>query len=181
MDIKTLITNALEYHDKNNDIYKNVLKKVQYKQIISDDKDDGAHNIIVFYDSDKKELFRSRYEIIGIYQKSSKIWIWAWAMPLIYKKSTNLIRRIWNYGATLGINDTYLKTELVTSRFRVIDPIQIEIHISIAMYLSKVKTIYENKIGKNQLDHNSEINTMKNNDEDLIQYLFLLDSDNIKL
>ena len=38
---------------------------------------------------------------------------------------------------------SFLKTELVTSRFRITNPIQLDIHVAIASYLSRQYVVYK--------------------------------------
>ena len=40
------------------------------------------------YDKDKKEILKSRYENIGIYNNKSHTWTWAWSVPKFLKNTT---------------------------------------------------------------------------------------------
>ena len=44
-----------------------------------------------FYDKDLNELFKSRFERIGIYENKSQIWSWAWTISYFEKNETNII------------------------------------------------------------------------------------------
>lgn len=142
MDSISLVRNALEYYDQNDDSHKELLKNAHYIKFIKAESD-MDHNIIVFFDQEKKEFFRSRYEIIGLYTSDTNIWAWAWAIPMFQKNNTNIARKIWNYGAVLDPKVGFLKTELITSRFRISNKIQLDIHVGIASYISKNKLIYK--------------------------------------
>ena len=96
---------------------------------------DMDHNVIVFLTL-KKKFYRSRYEIIGLYTSENNIWAWSWAIQC-FKNNTNIARKIWNYGAVLDPNVGFLKTELITSRFKISNKIQLDIHVAIASYISK--------------------------------------------
>jgi len=146
MDNISLVTTALEYYDTNSQIYMHIFDDVYYTKFVQATTD-MDHNVIIFFNKNKKEMFRSKYEVIGQYNTNSNVWIWAWAIPAYKKNNTNIIRKIWNYGAVLdpGPSVKYLKTELITSRFRVADTIQLDIHVSIASYLSKNPLVYTHR------------------------------------
>ena len=82
MENKDLVVNALRYYDKNNDLYVKIFNKIGYYSFKLSEFD-LEHNIIIFYDRNKNEIFRSRYEYIGIYNPIVEIWIWAWAIPIL--------------------------------------------------------------------------------------------------
>ncbi len=138
----TLIKNSFEYYDKNNEKNRNKFDKVNYISF-EINKRDLEHDVIIFYDSKLKELFRSRTEKIGVYDKISNIWTWAWAISSFKRNETNIIRKLLTYGAELDTSSRSLKTELVTSRFRVSNKIQLDMHCAIASYLSKKTNIYK--------------------------------------
>lgn len=181
MDSILLVTTALEYYDTNNEKYKDKLKSAHYVKFIKATSD-MEHNSVVFYNKDKKEYYRSKYEIIGLYDSSTNTWAWSWAIPRFQKNNTNIARKIWNYGAVLDPDVGYLKTELITSRFRVADPIQLDIHVGIASYLSKNKLTYKhhNYFGQTP-DSDGYINIKeKISDQYTTYFMFLLDYENNK-
>jgi hypothetical protein len=135
------IKNSLEYYDNNQEKNKNKFSKVNYISIEINNKD-LEHDKIIFYDSNFKELFRSRMEKIGLYDKISSIWTWAWAIPYLKKNETTLIRKILMYGTELDPSLLFLKTELITSRLRVLNRAQLDLHCAVASYLSKKPLIY---------------------------------------
>jgi hypothetical protein len=180
MDSITLIKTSLEYYDSNIDKYDHIYKNiVYYKYIIYEG--DIDNNVIVFYDKDKVECFKSRYEILGIFNTSNNVWIWSWANPNVEKKNTNIVRKLWTYGVTLDKSDFFLKTELITSRFKISNIFQLDIHIGIASYISKCPIIYklnvnaENESDIVELDDFNKV--MKNGKT--IYYLILLDHNDI--
>ena len=137
----TLIRNSFDYYDKNQDVIKNRFDKVNYISF-EINKKDLEHDTIIFYDSELKELFRSKMEKIGIYDKVSQIWTWAWAIAYLKKNETNIIRKILTYGTELDPSSIFLKTELITSRFRISNMTQLDMHCAIASYLSKKPNIF---------------------------------------
>ena len=181
MDNITLVTNALEYYDINNETYENVLKNVTYIKI-RESSNDIDRNVLILYDGNKKKIIQSSYEIIGVYNSGTNTWTWAWAIPIFKKNSTNIVRKLWNYGTSLDPSVKYLKTELITSRFRVADKIQLDIHVGIAGYLSKNPLIYKYVTSLDtSIDSDGYINVKNTKSTDYtIYYMFLLDYKNIQ-
>lgn len=136
-----LVSDALEYYDGNYEKYNDLFKSVRYIKF-SSTQNDMEHNIIHLYDNDKKEILKSRYEIIGLFNNTTSTWTWAWSISNFRKNTTYIARKILNYGAELDPDAKFLKTELVTSRFRVANDIQLDIHAGIASYLSKQPLVY---------------------------------------
>ncbi len=147
-DHTSFIKNALEYYDKNNENLQTKLRNVhhyKYEHVISTDTE---NSVIIFYDKNNNKLFSSRFEIIGIYIKPLKLWAWAWALPNIHKNLSYISRKLLMYGLDLDylLEGTNLKTELITSRFHIKNILQIDIHLAIASYLTKIKYIFPVKI-----------------------------------
>ena len=141
---KDLVMNALKYYDTNNEKYSKIFDKIKYYSIIFSHKDNGIeHNKIVFYDQEKKEIFKSRYEMLGIYHLKFKLWIWAWSIAILKKNEILLSKKILNYGIDLDKDFSFLKSELITSRFKISDEMQLDIHASIASYIAKNPMICE--------------------------------------
>lgn len=180
MDNISLITTALEYYDSSNEIYEKLLKTVTYVKFVLSEND-IEKDMIILYDDKKREIIRSTYEIIGLYNTNSNTWTWAWAISSFRKNSTNIVRKIWNYGAVLDPSVKYLKTELITSRFRIADKIQLDIHASIAAYLSKNPLVYKYYIYMNpKKDSEGFVHLNANKSDDYtIYYMFLLDYKNM--
>jgi hypothetical protein len=173
----TTIVNALEYYDLNTEKYKNIFKNIKYISLI-DDSTDMGHSIIEMYDSDEKKIFSSRYEIIGLYNQNTSMWIWSWSVPILNKNSIYTSKKLINYGIELDPEFVNLKAELITSRFIISNPIQLDIHLALASYLSKNPVIYkytnikENILTKQKMKDT----TFKGDSETNIDYyLFLLD------
>lgn len=176
-----LIPDSLEYYDTNTEKYADVFKRVRYVKFI-DVMKDMDHNVIHMYDVNKKELLHSRYEIIGVYNNKSKTWTWAWSIPRFRKNTTHIARKIINYGMDLDPESRFLKTELITSRFRITNPIQLDIHVAIASYLSKKYIVYKYVSYINftaDVDGLVDITNIPrdNTDEFSIYFMFLLDHD----
>lgn len=207
MDNITFVTTSLKYFDENNEKYEGILKHAKFVKFIPSEND-MSHNVIKFFDKDKMEIYKSRYEIIGLYNTEVNSWTWSWALPNFQKNNTGTARKLLNYGLMLNptaknqnSNTTdssikYLKTELITSRFRVADLIQLDIHVAIASYMSKNPFVYKYGIAKYNIlsDGSREISnenavdtdgyiTLNHNVDDtmLVYYMFLLDYDKLEL
>jgi len=143
MTSKETILDALNYYDKNQEIYHAFLKNVKYVSFIPNDND-LVHNSIVFYDKNKKPILKSRFEILGSFNNFSKTWIWAWSNPNNNKNLVYTSKKILNYGLDIvpTVEAKFIKTELITSRFRISDIVQLDLHIAIASYISKLPFIF---------------------------------------
>ena len=196
MDNITFVTTSLKYFDENSEKYEGVLKHAIYIKYIPAEND-MSYNIIVYYDKNKKEIFRSRYEIIGLYNSDVNTWTWSWAIPTFKKNNTGTARKLLNYGLMLDPSIKYLKTELITSRFRVADLVQLDIHVAIASYISKNPFVYKYGMARYNVspDGNREISDIRNSIDDdgfiiinqniddtlFIYYIFLLDHEKINI
>ena len=171
----TVIQNALEYYDKNYDIRNEKFKNVKYIKLISNESN-IIHDKIELYDQNKKLLFTYYYEYIGQYIKSMQIWCWAWAIPYIPKKETIIIRKILSYGTELEYDYELLKLELITSRFRIMHKIQLDIHLATASYLSKKPLIFKYlDILNNKNTSNDFYDIFQSANSDKENYLFLIE------
>ena len=171
----TLVTDSLDYHDKNLEKYNNYFDHVRFIKFETKTTD-LDNNVVYMYDKNKILLYKSRYELIGRHIVDTNTWIWAWADPNTHKKETNIIRKIWNYGAELDPIDKFLRLQLTTSRFRISNPIQLEIYTAIASYLSKKAVIYKHRFNLDEEnDITDEIFKINPDTANVISYLFLLD------
>lgn len=141
--VKELIKISLSYYDKNNEKYSSLYDKFKYYSI-TPSTNDTEHSIIKFYDKNDDVVYESKYEILSFYDNSNHLWVWGWAIPLLRKNEVYLSRKILNYGLDLSLSEEiFLKSELITSRIIISDPIQISIHSSIASYISKTPMIIQ--------------------------------------
>jgi hypothetical protein len=177
-----LVSDALEYLDNNTDKYEHLFKKVKYVKFVNNENE-LDHSKIYLYDENKAEIYQSKYEVIGLYNNMSQTWVWAWSIPRMRKNSIYISKKILNYGIDLPSNSQeFLKTELITSRFRISNEIQLDMHAGIASYLSKQPLVYKYKIhlepdifkyGEDKLIDVTKIG--ENPESYTIYYFFLLD------
>ncbi len=126
--ISELILKSFEYYDNQNYIYKKYLNK---NGIL-----DGENSVIIF----EKEKFK--YELLGVFDNQTNVWIWSWMIPLIDNEKSNISKKLLNYGLNIFPNNDsedsiYLKTQLLNSRFLIEDKFQLEIHLALSSYLAK--------------------------------------------
>ena len=149
-NLNSLIPLSLEYYDKNKKEYNEFIKNIDKIERIQTDKD-MEKNKIIFYNKKNKVLLESEYEIIGIFYKKFNAWIWSWAMPTLKKNEVMISRKLLNYALDIDINREensqfrYIKTELITSRTRVTNKLQLDIYLALVSYLSKKKFIYKRR------------------------------------
>ena len=184
-----VILDALDYYDKNIKNTERVFANVKYFSLIKNNID-TEHSKIKFYDENKTEIFESRYEVIGIYYNYSNAWIWGWSIARLNKNDVIIVKKLLNYGLdmTPSPDTSFLKTELITSRFRIIDKTQLDIHTALASYIAKIPMIFKHKFipelsFKDKIVPKIEELT---NDEDIldiedyqINYFYILDYEDI--
>jgi len=144
-DINLLIKTALTHYDNNRTKYKNFFEKIEYKKIVLANNDID-HNEVVFYDKNKKEIFKSKYEVLGVYYPFYNLWAWGWSLPTMPKNTIQLSKKLLLYGLDLDVSNVlqrHLRVELSLSRFKVVDKTQIDIHIALGSYLTKKPIVYE--------------------------------------
>jgi len=138
-----MIADALNYYDNNMEQNLDVIKRTKYVRLIYN-KGDMEHNMIELYDEDKKKIGLYEYEIFGLYNPNTQIWIWGWSIPTLNKNSTYVVKKLLNYGINLDAEENILlKAELITSRFKITNPIQLDIHVALAAYLAKQSFIFK--------------------------------------
>lgn len=182
--IKELITNSLRYYDLNNEKYSRIFDKASFYSIIRS-KNDLSHDVILLYDKNKNKIFKSRYEALGFYSLNAQLWSWAWSIGSYEKNLVYISRKILNYGLDIAPKeDPFLKSELITSRFRITNDIQLDIHAAIASYISKKPIVFK-LISDPNLAIENELNIYElikeQSTTSIIYFLFLLDENGINL
>jgi hypothetical protein len=87
------IKEIILYNDKKNKEMSNIINlKKKYK--IGFTKDNKK--LLELY-SDNKKILVGKYNFYGIYQKSTKLWIWATSIPGINKKYIDIINKLKSY------------------------------------------------------------------------------------
>ena len=126
-ELKDLVIKALDYYDSKNNEYKKLIKYDNFEL----NKTDNEIQL-----NEKK----FKYEVLGIFDNSVNVWIWAWMIPSIEKNSTIIVKKLLNYGLNIEenlIEELYLKIQFTNSRFLLEDKLQLEIHLALSSYLVK--------------------------------------------
>lgn len=158
MNDKSLIPLALEYYDSLKIKYDKMFDKmefIRFKKYTDKDK----MNKLELYDKYKNLKQEWNYQILGFImhnKNNTKEWIWAWSIPE-YEKESILSKEIKTYADKLDEDNlSFLKKELTLKKFKIINPIQTEIHISLACYLSKAKLLYKHTFDPSNLEKSKD-------------------------
>lgn len=142
MDNSNVVAKALEYYDLNREKYMHLFKKVKYITFISR-QDELKRDVVMMYDDNMDLVYSLHYEVLGMYTNVTRTWQWAWSHSAFPKKKTKVSRDILNYAFDLDYqNFSFLKTQLVNSKFKIDISSQLDIHAAIGSYLSKNPIVY---------------------------------------
>ena len=192
--IDSTIRDSLEYYDNNCEKYNNFVKKVKYIKLVNNN---NFTDEIIFMDENKKILLESSYEILGIYLPKQKMWKWSWSIPTWHKKFTFISRKILEYAFNLDHDKEYLlRSKLINSKIKILNELQLDIHIAISSYIGKQPLIFKfyNRIDDNSDESNANKNTYDDddsfsyvsenkdfNENYMIMYFFILNYEDIKI
>ena len=136
-----IIKNSLEYYDSYQDKINNIINNTEYIELINNN---NITDTIIFYDSHKKNIFESKYEILSIFVPETKMWKWSWSLPTADKKHTFITRKILDYAFNLNPEKDYLlKSTLINSKIKILNQLQLDIHIALSASLSKKPFIFK--------------------------------------
>ena len=142
--IKIFLKRQLDNLDKSKSNYEELYNK-------NTDIDINYEDESIVFKKNKKILYSNRYSTLGIFHKSTKVWLWSWAMSDIQFDETKEARKILDYGLKLEpnlnhFNNTqlhyYIKAHLINSRIFFENDILFDIHLGLALYISKAEFIY---------------------------------------
>jgi len=134
--ISDLINNSLEYYDKKNKLNKKYIKNSKL-EFNNENKE-----VLILNNINNDLKLKSKYEILGIFDYQTKVWVWAWMLPFLSKTETVISRELLEYGLKLDPNTNsndhfYIKSQLLNSRFTIENKIELDIHLSLSSYLIK--------------------------------------------
>ena len=167
--LKTLIYKSLEIYDNqnnNNKMFINcsnvIIKTLDY------DTDENDKNEINFYVDDIDYNFN--YEVLGIFDKNTKVWIWSWNMPVLIKELTKESRNLLNYAFSKEKNsdltkedynnyskeDLFIRIQFTNSRLYLTDSFQLDILLAVCSYVlqNRIKFIFKKN---NKFNDNFEV------------------------
>ena len=158
-ELNTLIYKSLEIYDNqnnNNKMFINcsnvIIKTLDY------DIDESDKNEINFYVDNIDYNFY--YEVLGIFDKNTKVWIWSWNMPDLTKQLTKESRNLLNYAfgkekdsdfnkenlfKTYSKEDLFIRIQFTNSRLYLTDSFQLDILLAICSYVlqNRIKFIFK--------------------------------------
>jgi hypothetical protein len=171
--IDSTVKDSLEYYDKNCEKYENFIKKIKFIKLVNNK---NLTDEIIFLDENKKVLLESSYEILGIYLPKQHIWKWSWSIPTWHKKFTFISRKILEWAFNLDQDKEYLlRSKLINSKIKIINNLQLDMHIAISSYIGKQPLIFKfyNRIDDSENSDDSSENTTNSstNNNDLVNYV----------
>ncbi|QKF93817.1 hypothetical protein QKU48_gp0359 [Fadolivirus algeromassiliense] len=179
-NIKDVIVNSLKYYDLNNEKYSKLFDKIKYFKLTSI-VNDLEHSIIHFYDKNNQEFFSSRYEVLSVYIPKHNLWTWSWAIPFMDKNTIYLSKKMLLYGIDLDHKEAlFLKSEMITSRFKITDDTQLDIYAAIASYITKIPMVLKLSYDQSTYKEGELFTFSYDHTEDsIVYYFFLLDENGI--
>ena len=138
MDFSDLIKKSLEYYDNQN--FKNI--KYIENTIIEITTKDTTNDTIIIFDKNYNILLESRYEILGLFDNQTNVWLWAWLLPFLNSSETVISRKLLDYALKLepqsnSYDHYYIKSQLLNSRITIENAIELDIHLALSSYLIK--------------------------------------------
>ena len=140
MNINNLIKKSLEFYDNQNAInYKYLFNS----QLLNRPNEEKVLIVDEFnFDNIKLE---ASYEILGIFDNQTKVWIWSWLLPNMSLNEILISKKLLDYGLKLEPSSNthdhfYIKSQLTNSRILIENNIELDIHLAIISYL--VKDLY---------------------------------------
>jgi len=175
-DISNIIKNSLEYYDNNQIKNNKFINKIKYIKTINNE---NVTDEIIFYDKNKKKIFKSRFELLAQYLPSKQIWKWAWSIPSMPKKDSLISRNIINYAFDLEETNKYpLKEILINSNINIKNNNQLDINIALSSFLTKIPLILKYYAIPNSNSNDNELFEFNHNIQDdnaIVMYLFIID------
>jgi hypothetical protein len=143
-DIDDFIKSSLDKLDKSNKKYENLINKKSDEIELPENE-----NKIIFYKDKEKISIVNEYKksILGYFDIKTKVWLWAWVLPFLNMKETDYARKILNYGLNFDPTSNsaihyYIKSHFINSRIYFETDIYLDIHLALALSISKGKFIY---------------------------------------
>jgi hypothetical protein len=135
MNISDLIKNSLDYYDNQNIKYNKYLPLNSI--LLNNEK-------TIINKKDNNISVKINYEVLGVFDYNTKIFIWGWVLPYLNSNETKISRELLNYGLNINPSSStpdhfYLKSLLVNSRINIDTDFDINLIIALSSYLLKNK------------------------------------------
>ena len=140
IDLKTFIKDRLDYLDKSNSKYENLINNSNIEF--------NPSNSEVFIKFKGDVEYKAKASLLGAFDGNTNLWLWAWAIPSFNFDEIKDSKEILEYGLMLEPNTNskihyYIKPHLVNSRLYFENKTFLDIHLSLSLYISKkAKFIY---------------------------------------
>lgn len=172
-----IIKTSVEYYDSFQPQINSILDNIEYIELINNN---NITDQIVFYDKNKKIIFKSSYECLSYYLPTEKIWKWSWSIPYIAKRYTYITRKLFDYSVGIDThNDAFIKKIFVNSKIIINNDIQLDILLALFSKLSKkpfiFKFVHIPIEGDTNLISYKKIINHKKYKEGLVEYFIILD------
>jgi hypothetical protein len=156
--LKQLVKKALLNYDIKNEKHEDIINTKEYIF--------NTENATLTFNKLNKKF---KFNILGIFDYSKKIWIWSWLVPSYSYNHILYTKKLLDYGIKINpekidIEFLWIKTQLVNSRFLLDDSLQLDIHLAVISYLMKDNFDFIYPVTKQMT---------KNKDDKLIIYYIL--------
>jgi len=156
--LKQLVKKALLNYDIKNEKHEDIINTKEYIF--------NTENATLTFNKLNKKF---KFNILGIFDYSKKIWIWSWLVPSYSYNHILYTKNLLDYGIKINpekidIEFLWIKTQLVNSRFLLDDSLQLDIHLAVISYLMKDNFDFIYPVTKQMT---------KNKDDKLIIYYIL--------
>lgn len=140
--LSDFIVKSLEYYDNQKTKNINYFEQEYFNLDIND-----ISNEISFISKNKISKLSNRYQVLGVFNIETRIWLWSWVAHDLNISQTELATNLLLYGLKIDSSiDTdlfiYLKTQLVNSKLLIENDIALDIHLSMISYLLKEKILF---------------------------------------
>jgi hypothetical protein len=175
---KQIFKNILEQYDNNKLKIDKQLTNLKYFKIISNSKSNEMPEITL-YDNKKKEILKSKYQLLSIYMPNLKLWKWAWSLPIVSKGHSYVSRKILDYALNIdNINILFMREPLINSNIIIENDLELELLIGMSSYLTKqnfIKGFYYVNENENILNNIAKIEASDDVKNYMIHYYILMD------
>jgi len=127
------------------------IRNRKYRQYIKDDNIRFDRETLKIKFTNLNKDFN--YQNLGAFETETNLWIWAWMMPTFKPNEIKMSKELLNYGLknydtfldkdkdTIN-EDTFLKIQLVNSRFLITRQFQLDLLLSMVQFLLKDKILF---------------------------------------
>jgi hypothetical protein len=154
-NIKEFFNKALKYYDNQQLEYYTYINNSDYNII------ETNNTITILPINNIKSIITYTYEILGILDNQTHVWIWSWLVPDFDENIVKLTKELLFYGLKLEPRSntdihSYLKIQFLNSRILIENDIELDTHLSIISYLMKDKILFILPIILNKKNKNNQ-------------------------